>query len=86
MLKCVWVKEKDIGNQNTLIEICKSLNLNPDEIFNQISTSEKLYYSLADKAAKRNVFGSPSYVLNDEVFWGQDRLDLLEEAIIKIQK
>ena len=37
----------------------------------------------ADIAAKQNVFGSPSYVLNDEVFWGQDRLDLLEEKILE---
>jgi 2-hydroxychromene-2-carboxylate isomerase len=27
------------------------------------------------------VFGSPSYVLNGEVFWGQDRLDLLDDAL-----
>jgi len=42
-----------------------------------------MYHSLADTAAKCNVFGSPSYVLNDEVFWGQDRLYLLEEKISK---
>ena len=30
-----------------------------------------------------NIFGSPSYVFNKEVFWGQDRLDFLEEALVK---
>ena len=30
-----------------------------------------------EKAITENVFGAPSYVLNGEVFWGQDRLDLL---------
>ena len=45
--------------------------------------SKKLYHSLAVEASNKNVFGSPSYVLNEEVFWGQDRLDLLEEAVVK---
>jgi 2-hydroxychromene-2-carboxylate isomerase len=27
------------------------------------------------------VFGSPAYVLDGEVFWGQDRLDLLDDAL-----
>lgn len=31
-----------------------------------------------DDALRRGVFGAPSYVVGDEVFWGQDRLPLLE--------
>ena len=83
LLQCVWVKQKDIGDQNTLIEICETLNLKYEVMFKQALASEKLYHSLAVKAANSNIFGSPSYVLNKEVFWGQDRLDLLEEAIVK---
>jgi 2-hydroxychromene-2-carboxylate isomerase len=33
-------------------------------------------------AMAADVFGSPSYVLDGEVFWGQDRLDMLEEALL----
>ena len=83
LLQNVWVEEKDIGDQNTLIEVCNHLGLNSEEMFEQASTKEKLYHSLADEAAKLNIFGSPSYVLKEEVFWGQDRLDLLEEIIVK---
>ena len=82
LLESVWFKEKDIGDEKTLIEVCKNLDLNSEEIFKKSLTSEKLFYKLAAEAAKRNVFGSPSYVLNEEVFWGQDRLDLLEEFIV----
>ena len=83
LLKYVWVEEKDIGDQNTLVKICEDLNLNPKDVFEKASTSKSLYHSLADEVAARNVFGSPSYVLNEEVFWGQDRLDLLEESIVQ---
>jgi len=35
------------------------------------------------EAVGRNVFGAPSYVYRDEIFWGQDRLDFLERALQK---
>ncbi len=34
-------------------------------------------------AVARPVFGAPAYVLRDELFWGQDRLDFLERALAK---
>ena len=83
LLKCVWVEEKDISDIDTLTEVCNKMGLNIDETLKHLKMHEQLYYSLAVKAARSNVFGSPSYVLNDEVFWGQDRLDLLEERILE---
>jgi 2-hydroxychromene-2-carboxylate isomerase len=41
------------------------------------------YAALTDRAVSAGVFGSPSYVFRDELFWGQDRLDFLEEALAK---
>ena len=82
-LKCVWIDEKDIGDVNTLIEICKNLQLNGEKILEESRGFRDFYNSLAEVAAKNNVFGSPSYVLDNEVFWGQDRLDLLEEKILE---
>ena len=43
--------------------------------------SEAKYDKNTGDAIAIEVIGSPSYVLNGEVFWGQDRLDLLEDAI-----
>ena len=36
---------------------------------------------LTRRALATGVFGSPSYVLDGEVFWGQDRLELLDDAL-----
>ena len=36
---------------------------------------------LTAEAVERQVFGTPFFFYRDEPFWGQDRLDLLEEAI-----
>ena len=34
-------------------------------------------------ALQRGVFGAPSYVIGDEVFWGQDRLEFVERRLAK---
>ena len=39
------------------------------------------YAALTEEAMARDVFGAPTYVYNDELFWGQDRLDFLDRAL-----
>ena len=39
------------------------------------------YQALTDEALARGVFGAPTYFYNDEMFWGQDRLDFLDLAL-----
>ena len=44
-----------------------------------------LYEKYTQEALAAGVFGAPSYVLpSGEIFWGQDRLDLLERALKKL--
>jgi 2-hydroxychromene-2-carboxylate isomerase len=42
---------------------------------------QERYESYTRQALDANVFGAPSYVLDGEVFWGQDRLEFLERAL-----
>ena len=42
---------------------------------------ERRYRQYTDEAVAAGAFGSPSYVYAGELFWGQDRLEMLEEAI-----
>ena len=43
--------------------------------------TKELYRANTEAALAAGVFGSPAYVLDGEVFWGQDRLDLLQDAL-----
>jgi 2-hydroxychromene-2-carboxylate isomerase len=45
------------------------------------STTEAIYALNLENAVAGDVFGSPAYVLDGEVFWGQDRLELLDDAL-----
>ena len=41
----------------------------------------QIYAATINSAIAAGVFGAPSYVLDGEVFWGQDRLELLDDAL-----
>ena len=44
----------------------------------------KIYKDNTEEAIQKNVFGAPTYIFNDELFWGQDRLEFLERALKKL--
>ena len=46
-----------------------------------VRRGRRVYAVYAQEAVEASVIGSPSYVLDGEVFWGQDRLDLLDDAL-----
>ncbi len=84
-LKYLWSMDKDLSDHKILQEICEKLNLNFEEMKNLALTDEvNIEYQKNSKDAVNNhVFGAPSYVFNNEIFWGQDRLDYLEDALKK---
>ena len=81
LLKQMWVDEKDVGEDKNIKQICDSLDLDFISLNEKAHNKIDFFNSLHEKAAKSNVFGSPTYVVDNEVFWGQDRLELLEEYI-----
>lgn len=81
--KAVWADEKDISDENTIIEICKSNNFESSSIIEDASSEDIIseYKKNTEEALSRNVWGSPTFIYNNELFWGQDRIDFLERAI-----
>ena len=82
----LWANEQDISQDAVLENICKKLNINFSELKKQAETEEikNIYLSNSQEAIDKGVFGAPSFILDDELFWGQDRLDFLEDKIKSI--
>ena len=83
-LKALWCDEMDISDIATLKKISNKINLEID--FNKELQNEKInsiYVKNTTEAISKGVFGAPTYIFNNEIFWGQDRLDLLEAKINK---
>jgi carboxymethylenebutenolidase len=82
VLSAVWSQQRNIADEKTLAELLKEQEL-PDSCLAQshsqaVQIQYEKYTQMAIDAA---VFGAPSYVLNGEIFWGQDRLDFVERAL-----
>ena len=73
-----WFEEgKEPATEPNLSDIFKILNLDSEITVNK-SKQEKiknLYEKNTEEAYKKGVFGSPTFIYNDELFWGDDRLE-----------
>jgi 2-hydroxychromene-2-carboxylate isomerase len=86
ILKALWVEERDPSDEATLTEIAKETGHAGEELLEKAKTAdmEERYAASTQKALDAGVFGAPSYVLNGEIFWGQDRLDFLDRRLAKL--
>jgi 2-hydroxychromene-2-carboxylate isomerase len=79
----VWEDELNLADAPTLVELADQSGL-PGKLLVERSESEEIgaaYEQNRQDALASDVFGSPVYVLDGEVFWGQDRIDLLADAL-----
>jgi len=79
----VWEREQNLGEEDTLIDIARAAGLPAVELLAaaKADAAQKRYEANVRDAIAADAFGSPCYVLDGEVFWGQDRLELLDDAL-----
>ncbi|MFC3691215.1 2-hydroxychromene-2-carboxylate isomerase [Chenggangzhangella methanolivorans] len=79
----VWEEDRDLAARETLAELLLACGHNAERVLARAESEETAAAYQANFAAARaaSVFGSPTYVLDGEVFWGQDRIDLLDDAL-----
>ncbi len=82
-LAAVWTQEKDITDHPTLVEIANATGHDGAALLTlaQAPETQAAYEAQTEAAVARGVFGAPTYIYKDELFWGQDRLDFLDRAL-----
>ena len=73
-----WFEEgKEPATEPNLSEIMQEMKLNKDEVLRKVEDSdiEATYQKNTNTAFKSGVFGSPTFIYDGEVFWGDDRLE-----------
>jgi 2-hydroxychromene-2-carboxylate isomerase len=79
----IWQDGLNMNDEIIIQKIFKNLNINP-KTFTLRSTSSKIKDSLRQKtneAYEKGIFGAPTFVSNNKIFWGQDRIEFaLKEA------
>ena len=79
----IWVEERDLKEDATLVGLLNEAGHDGNAMLAAAKSDAigAIYAAHAQQAVEANVIGSPCYVLDGEVFWGQDRLGLLESAL-----
>ena len=83
LFKAVWVKDLDISDKIILKDIAETVGFKENvlEKFLSDSNVSDTLSKNTNEARKKNVFGVPTFIYNNELFWGQDRLFFLENHI-----
>jgi carboxymethylenebutenolidase len=82
ILAACWAQERNMADDKVLAELLQEQQL-PASLLEQSHSQavQVRYESYTQSAIDAGVFGAPSYVVNGEIFWGQDRLDFVERAL-----
>ena len=83
IFNAIWQDGLNMNDENIIEKVLKNLNVNP-KTFSLRAASSSVKESLKKRtheAYEKGIFGAPSFVANDKIFWGQDRIEFaLNEA------
>jgi 2-hydroxychromene-2-carboxylate isomerase len=79
----VWERELDLADPATVTRLADEAGLPGAELVARAASDATgaIYDQNRQDAIAAGVFGSPAWVLDGEVFWGQDRIELLDDAL-----
>ncbi|MDP6705247.1 MAG: 2-hydroxychromene-2-carboxylate isomerase [Alphaproteobacteria bacterium] len=83
MLEEHWRDDADLADEETLARLCRSVEIAPEPVLEAALSPEvrAQYDANTEEAIRRSVFGSPTYFVDGDMFYGQDRLEMVERAL-----
>ena len=79
----IWRDGLNMNDQNIIDRVLKNIEVNPKTFLLRSSTQniKTLLKKKTDEAYEKGIFGAPTFLVNNKIFWGQDRLEyVLAEA------
>lgn len=78
----LWAQQRHIADEKVLAALLAECGLSPDWLAQSYSQAvQERYEANTAQAIQAGVFGAPSYVIEGELFWGQDRLDFVARRL-----
>jgi 2-hydroxychromene-2-carboxylate isomerase len=83
LLHALWSEEKDVKDAAVRVAVAKALGMDGERLLALQDTPEIVaaWQASEKEAADQGVFGTPTWVYRGILYWGQDRLDFLDEAL-----
>ncbi len=87
VMRSEWASSNDIGQLDILIPIAEKIGLDKTEFELTLndSDSQKQLDDNWKEAQALGVIGVPSFVIDEQIFWGNDRMDFLEEYLMELR-
>lgn len=88
VFQAIWVEAKDMEKPDVVAAVWHDADFDAQALLakTQKNVIKQMLKATTEKAVKRGVFGAPSLFVNDELFFGQDRLDFVEDALLYADK
>ncbi|MEO8627843.1 MAG: 2-hydroxychromene-2-carboxylate isomerase [Betaproteobacteria bacterium] len=85
MFSAIWREQRNLNDPAVVAAVLHEAGFDP-EAFARMMNEQTVKYELkrvTEAAVARGVFGAPTFFVGEEMFWGQDRLDFVGEALEK---
>jgi len=79
----IWVEARNLNEPEVIGQVLRDAGLDPAELMNRIGeqTVKDQLIANTEEAVNRGVFGAPTFFVGEQMFFGQDRLDFVAEAL-----
>ena len=79
----IWVEARNLNEPDVIGQVLSDAGLDPAELMNRIGqqTVKDQLIANTEEAVNRGVFGAPTFFVGEQMFFGQDRLDFVIEAL-----
>ena len=79
----IWVEARNLNEPDVIGQVLSAARLDPAELMNRIGQQAVKDQLIAntEEAVNRGVFGAPTFFVGEQMFFGQDRLDFVTEAL-----
>jgi 2-hydroxychromene-2-carboxylate isomerase len=83
LLRALWREEQDVMDANVRVAVANTLGMDGAKLLAMQDTPAIMsaWKASEAEAQSRGIFGTPTWIYQDVLYWGQDRLDFLDEAL-----
>jgi 2-hydroxychromene-2-carboxylate isomerase len=84
MFVALWAEQRNLGDEAVLAKTLEAAGLNPQQFLSFVADGEvkAALKANTEEAVRRGIFGAPTFFVGTEMFFGQDRLDFVREALL----
>ncbi|MFW2421366.1 MAG: 2-hydroxychromene-2-carboxylate isomerase [Porticoccaceae bacterium] len=86
-MRIEWAEGKNIGEETVLREVAARIHLDADSLIaaSQDPANLAMLTANAAEAAADGAIGVPTFIIDEEIFWGQDRIDFVLEKLTELR-